>query len=210
MRLPVFLMTIVFIFNSCFNQDKNEKGNAKELTIINTINPTWLDFYKIRNPEFNLNRFRLIQRWKESNLIEGNIVADFDEHFNEIYSQFLINSPDQSMYIDLDYYQKPIIKGGNDSLICEGFGVDQEVNWVNRKTKVIKRIDFCGTTSTIEDAKWIDNSNIVLFGLGENKPIIEFINLEDLEFKLFSYPDTVNCSDNFTEKIRLKKVKFLN
>lgn len=209
MRLFIISVTIIFILSSCSNQNRQGKGDTKELSIISTINRTWLDFYKKNNPDFNLNKFKLIQIRNEGNLMNGVILADFDRNFNKVHSQFLINSPDNSMYIDLDYYQKQIIKRGNEGLICEGFDVDQEVNWVNRKTKVIKRIDFCGTSCSIEDAKWVNNSNIVLFGLSESKPTIEFIDLEHLEFKLFSYPDSINCEDNFTENVRLKQVKFL-
>ena len=55
---------------------------------------------------------------------------------------------------------------------------------------------------------WINNSEIVLFGVYEKKLTIEIINLKNLDFKLYSYPDSIKGAAKYTEEIRIKNVQF--
>ena len=179
----------------------------KELNLIKTINPTWVNYYKSKIKDFNIGKFELIKKWKEKNLLQGNIIADFDKGFNKNHTPFLINSPDSFQYIDLDYYQTNIIKNKKGQLSSSGGEVDQEVNLINRKTKEVKRIDFYGSTSGIEDAKWISNTVVALYGFDVKQLAITVVDFEKLAFKLYLYPDTIGKVD-YSRKIRLKKVKF--
>jgi hypothetical protein len=186
----------------------HETERILDLKSIKTLNPKWTEFYQTRIADFSPAKFELKESWKEDNLITGNILADYNPDFNKNHFQFLINSPDKSQYIDLDYYNLNIIKNPQGEFINQGYEVDQEINWVNRNKKEIKRIGFHGTISKIEDAKWIDNSTVVLFGLFENKLTLKFCNLNSQEFELFIYPDTLRESESYSEKLRLKNVKF--
>ncbi len=181
---------------------------TEKLEIIETINPEWIDFYKTRLTDFNIGKFELLKTWKEDSLLHGNILADFDTNFNFNHEEFLINSPTNSEYIDLDYYLINITQNENNELICAGYDVDQEINWVNRMTKTIRRLNFNGSVSTTEDARWINDSNIVLFGINENKLSLEFINLKTLEFEYFIYPELLTHSESYSELVRLRNVKF--
>jgi hypothetical protein len=167
------------------------------------INSAWFNYYKTEINNFSIDKFELIKKWREKQLIQNNIFGDFDEGFNENHTKFIINSPDKTQYIDLDSYQIDILKNEKGELFSKGGEVDQEIDWVNRKTKEIKRLGFYGSCAWIDDAKWIDNDKVVLFGLNENHLIIKVINLTTLDFFLFEYPD-----ENYTHEIRLKEVKF--
>jgi hypothetical protein len=174
MRKLIQILTILLFLNSCSNPSI---GTSEELQFIKTINPAWINFYKLRITDFKIEKFELIQTLTKKDLIQGNIIGDFDTNFNKNHAQFLINSPDSSEYIDLDYYLISISKDEYGQLSCNGYDVDQEINWVNRKTQTIKRIGYNGTISRTEDAKWINSSNIVLFGTFEKTITLEFIDL---------------------------------
>ena len=238
MKTFALIFISVLIFASCNNQSKNnettflkkDSGSISltnlvpdstnkndtsikieyptELSLIKTLNPIWINYYKSKIINFNIKKFKLIRQWKEKNLLTGGILGDFDSNFNKNHSQFLINSPDKSSYIDLDYSEISIVKNRKGQLIRIGGDVDQEINWVNRKNKDIKRISYCGSISEVEDAKWIDGSKVVLYGTEENRLTIEIINLSSLEYKYFRYPDTVSGKLMYTREVRLKKVKF--
>ena len=179
--------------------------NLDDLLSINSI---WFDYYISEIDEFSIDKFKLVKKWRESQLIQNNIHGDFDENFNINHIKFIINSPDKTQYIDLDSYQIDIIKDENGELISKGGEVDQEIDWVNRKTKEIKRIGFYGSCAWIDDAKWVDNNKVVLFGLNDSHLMINIIDLSTLDFFLFEYPDKLLDRKNFTQEVRLKEVKF--
>lgn len=194
-------------------KEKNESTKVDSECSVNlddllSINSIWFDYYLSEINEFSVDKFKLVKKWRESQLIQNNILGDFDNDFNINHTKFIINSPDKTHYIDLDSYQIDIIKNENGELICKGGEVDQEIDWVNRKTKEIKRIGFYGSSAWIDDAKWVDNTKVVLFGLNDSHLMINIIDLSTLDFFLFEYPDRLLDRKNYTQEVRLKEVKF--
>jgi hypothetical protein len=190
------------IKDTIIKNDSIPSNIKNELEILKTLNPQWIKYYNI-----NINKFKLDKTWQENSLIMGNIVGDFNSKFNKNHSAFLINSPDNSQYIDLDYSSN-FQKNDKNELVITGGEVDQEVNWVNRKTKKIKRL-FFGGSAWIEDAKWINSNEIVLFGYDSyrKKIFIWLIDLSTLHFKSYYYAITIETKSDFNYDIRLKNIK---
>lgn len=208
----------IFAFYSCSEQVKMNRKPLKlneilpvkiknDLKSIQSLNPAWIKYYTSKISNFRIDQFVLKGETKASELINGNIYGDYDKEFNKNHSQFLINSKDNSQYIDLDSYQMTIEKNNKGELICSGVEIDQEINWVNRKTKEIKRIFFASSSTYIDDAIWMNNNKVALLGVTENKLFIEIIDLETLRYKTYIYPTIISKSFNFSSEVRLKKVK---
>jgi hypothetical protein len=178
-----------------------------DLNFIKKLNPAWMNYYHI-----DLVKFKLDTCWSVTELMDGNIRGDFNSGFNKNHIPFLINSPDNKQYIDLDYYTFQIEKNSKNKLVLTGGEVDQEVNLVNRETKKIKRLAFFGPTSSIEDAKWINNEELVLFGVNKDKSklFLEIINIKTLNFNFYSCSYDQKSKKDFAHDIRLKKMKFEN
>ncbi|GEM_PF-5577843 len=235
MKILIYVTIIIYIFYSCSGKAKTNKKplivqemspiNIKndsinsnqdtfikidnDLQLIQNLNSLWIRYYTSKIKNFSYSQFTLMEEKKESKLITGNIFGDYEKEFNQNHSQFLINSKDNSQYIDLDSYQMNIEKNHKGELICSGVEIDQEVNWINRKTKEIKRLTFVGSTTLVEDAIWLNKDVIALLGVSDNKLFIEIINLKTLVYKTFINPNINLNSTNFHREIRLKKVKML-
>jgi hypothetical protein len=175
---------------------------------LSRINNEWVDYYRKIINDFSLEKFELKSNWTEKELLNGNIFGDFDNEFNINHAKFLVNSPDNRQYIDLDSYQINIEKNASGDLILKGGQVDQEINLVNRTTKEIKRIEFFGPTAHIEDIKWIDNNSFVLFGIMNHKLMIEVIQIKELNYYLYVYPVILKEKGDYNMDIRLKDVKY--
>lgn len=207
MRKIAYIL-LIGVLISCSNQQTREHELTNKLDQIRKLNPGWTEFYQKEIIDFNPSKFEFDRRWTENSFYPGNILADFDSNFNANHTRFLINSPDNRKYIDLDFYDRVIDIDENGNLFCKGADVDQEIDVVDRSTREIVRIGFNGPGSITEDAKWIDDSNIVLFGRVENQLTLEFINLKTKESDLFIYPDSLNSEESYTEKVRLREVEF--
>jgi hypothetical protein len=186
----------------------NQQDTIIDLDSLVSLNPSWFKFYQTLNADFDPRKFKFNGKRNVSEYLRGNIIGDFNKEFNKAHSQFLIDSPDGDQYIDLDYYQRSIEKKPDGQLICRGDDVDQEVNWVNRKTQKIYRIFFSGPDAWIEDAKWIDNSRVVLYGVDFKKLSIRIIDLQNHTSEQFQYQDFLPKMGNYSIEIRLQKVKF--
>jgi hypothetical protein len=226
MEKLLYSMIIIFLSATACNEHPQLRfplANEKNSSKVNSLNPDdhsltviikdivkskWFDYYDIKVKDFKIDKFRFKNDRKELKLMQGSIIGDYDKSFNTLHEAFLINSPDGSKYIDLDYYQYPFEKNNRGEIICSGGEPDQEVNLVNRKTKEINRLCFNGTISQVEDALWLGNNAVVLMGYEENKLFLEFIDLDKLHFDHYLYTDTLTFQSTYSEKVRLKKVKF--
>ncbi len=214
MKTIIYILVFTFSLASCTHRKSQnsevQKGeNPDKLMELKSLNPAWYKYYSKKIKHFKYENFQLENKWNEKELITGNIRGDFDSSFDKSSSQFLINSPDNSEYIDLDSYLYVIKKNEKSELICADMDVDQEINWVNRKTKQIKRISFVGPDSRFEDAKWINNSTIALFGVDNKKLFITIIDLKNLDYKSYSYRDTLTEKSQYDRDVRLKSVRFI-
>jgi hypothetical protein len=183
--------------------------NIEDIERLRQLNPAWFKYYSNKIKNFDLAKFSHIRKWDEKEFIPGNIPGDFDPKFNKNHLQFLINSPDRKRYIDLDYYQRQFEKNKSGNLICNGGEVDQEVNLVDRKAKKVLRIGFYGPDSRIEDGKWFDKNNIVLYGIYDKHLMLETIDLETKQCIMYLYLEEYKVNSDYTKEVRLKKVKFL-
>lgn len=205
------ILSLCLLTLSCLNQKKENGLNLTDqnkIKQIESIHPSWFEFYEAQLSDYKNNKFELISTCKQDSLPSGNILTDSDKNYNPIYSEFAIFSPDSLSYLDLDSYQMILIRNEDQLLICEGMEIDQEVNWVNRKTNKVKRLAFCGSACRFEDAKWLDNSQVVLFGICEKKLCLKLIDLQTLEYRHFSYPDTLMGTRRFAQEVRMKHVSF--
>jgi hypothetical protein len=214
MKTIIYILIFIFSLASCTNRKSQNSEVQKEETRdkwmdLKSLNPEWYRYYSKRINHFKFENFQLENKWNEKELIAGTISGDFDSSFDKSNSQFLINSPDYSEYIDLDSYLYVIKKNEKSELICADMDVDQEINWVNRKTKQIKRICFVGPDSRFEDAKWVNNSTIALFGIDNKKLFITIVDLKNLDYESYSYRDTLTQKSQYDRDVRLKSVRFM-
>ncbi|BDS10399.1 hypothetical protein [Aureispira anguillae] len=171
---------------------------------------TWLKYYKMKDASFDPRQFE--SAGKETlELSPGNAWNDTDPNFEKTLSALLINAPDHSQYIDLDSYWMELEKEA-DKIISYSLDLDQEVNWVNRKTKEAYRIGFCGSACEFEDAVWLDNQSFVLMGKEEDKLFLQFIELNKKETELYYYPNPLNSKENYnySKDIRYKALPLVD
>lgn len=192
--------------DSCDNNVLIPNEYIEEFNKALIINTEWISYHKSKISDLSAEKFEIIRKWTEKELITGTIYGDFDKEFNKNHIEFLINSPDNSQYIDLDSYTREFELNEKNQLIWIGDEVDQEINWVNRKNNEIKRIAFCGATSSVEDAKWLNNSTVGLYGINDNNLCITIIDLKNQDYKLFCHPETLQHESKFMQEVRLKKV----
>jgi hypothetical protein len=131
---------------------------------IDTFNTTGFSTYaKQRVPQFDWSKFQLSMVWKEDTLMKAAYKPD--QKFYATYGSLLKWSPDSSSFIDLDSYNIDITKDKNGKLKGQELGPDSEVSLVNPKTGQKTRLLFLGPGSSVEDALWMDNNNLVLMGV---------------------------------------------
>ncbi len=116
-------------------------------------------------PGFDWSKFVMTDAWKEDTMYTS--VFQPDSAYYENYGRFLKYSPDSSYFIDLDSYNIHISKDSKGNWIGEELGPDTEVSLINPSTKEKTRLIFLGPGSSVEDAQWLDDENIVLMGVQE-------------------------------------------
>lgn len=106
-------------------------------------------------------KFHLAKAWVDS-LKSDPFTALKD--FYAAYGPYLKYSPDSSMFIDLDSYGISIEKDENGKWVGSEGGPDVEIGLVNTKAGKKSRLLFLGPGSTIDDAYWFNDDDIVLLG----------------------------------------------
>lgn len=193
----VFIIISLIILNSC-----SQPESERELLRKNS----WLKYYQISMENFD----------DTLNIDKADwYVIDFnpnDENL-EIYNEFFIYSPDSKCYIDLDSYNLVLEKDSADNLVSYGGEVDYEVGLVNIKAKQRLRIIFCGTDCWPEEAEWIDNENIHIYGFSNIDniaiPTIWEYNLTEQSLvEMKSNFVVKKAPGSYVETVRLDNVKF--
>lgn len=198
----------ILLLLACSTNSKQKKEKPFDLNTLVKINPHWVGFYQNRINDFHSSKFEITKSWTTDSWEAGNIKSDTDPDFDQIYKPFLIDSKDRIQYIDLDSYQKQLEMDENGKIVFVGSEPDQEVNWVNRETNEIKRISFVGSAAKIEDASWLDEERVILFGKTGNTVFLELIDLSLKKHTLFQYPDTIYKSDDYLKMVRMKAIRF--
>ena len=201
------VIIIIFCITACSTSSNKDAEAARgEINKAFELNPAWVQYYSKLLPGFSAEKFIPAFEITKKGLNSANILGDFDKNYDTLFSRFIIESPDKSQYIDLDSYRMADIKKEKGKLTCIGFEPDQEVDWVNRNTHKIYRLELNGPDELIEDAKWVDDSNIFLYGFAEGQALIWSVNLKTFQYKYFDMRDTLTAKSEYTTKIRLKNV----
>ena len=181
--------------------------SEQEILLSNGVDIT--GFIKSKKPAFDWKQFQLTEYWN----VDSFITQPFspDKNFYETYGKLLKYSPDSSFFIDLDSYNLSIKKDNKGNWIAEEAGPDTEVSLVNAKTNKKVRLVFVGPGGSIEDARWIDKNNLLLFGTYANDSGISLaavwkINVPEKAFFLYESNDASLAGKltGYTRKVRLK------
>lgn len=196
-RISALIVLILIIVISCKQTDTERKLIRKS---------SWFEYYQIEvksfNDTLNIDKSRRY-------VIDYNPKAEYLENYNE----FFIYSPNNNFYIDLDSYSLILEKDSMDNLISYGGEVDTEVGLVNINANERLRILFCGTACWPEEAEWIDNENIQIYGFSDldNLPVptIWAYNLTDTALlEIRSNSVVKKTPGSYIESVRLDKVNF--
>ena len=126
--------------------------------------PLWINLWQGIISEFNVATF------KEVN--EKSIVPDMESAYDvsqqdKLYELIYVYSPDKTKFVNprlgMELYNE-------DGKIKAALGVDSGVTLVDLKNKQWKRLLFCGTPCSFDDAVWIDNNIFAVVGHSEYYP----------------------------------------
>ncbi len=159
----------------------------------------WVSYYKSNEPGFSLNHFNL-EKTDTLSFIQGNVLGNFDDNFDEVYADFIVFNRAKDKYIDFDSYQWEL--ADDKSML---FSPDQEINLIDINAQTVTRIGFMGSLQWAEDAFWENDSTVVLLGNSDDKiPFIREIDLNSRVEKTFRYSDSLNFKSKYPE-LRFKK-----
>jgi hypothetical protein len=139
------------------------------------------------------------------------IVMKYEDHQDlELYREFFIFSPDSTKYIDLDSYSL-VFERVDGALHFMGSGPDTEVAVVNLVDSTRKRILFCGPSCIPEDASWLGNNKITIFGLSDptGNQFLPFIHIYDLNKKTvarYVSDKPGKAPNSYIEEVRLSNI----
>jgi hypothetical protein len=121
------------------------------------------------------------------------------------YYPYLIFSSDSSQAIDLYSYNYVLVKKEGKTVAASG-GPDTEIALVDLVNKTRRRIFFGGPSIVIYDARWLNDSTILLAGsevVGDKKgiPVFWRMDLNQNQREAFYYTDTLRLdSDAWIDK----------
>lgn len=210
LMLPLSLAVLMF---ACVKeQDENLQNRDNEVSADRKVDfkemendrlKEWTDYYQTLDASFDLAKFQFSGQ-DTIHYMDGWIDAIYDSNFDSVYLDYLIFSPNQKKYIDIDSYFWQVEDGR------AYFSPDQEIDLVDIEEKTIKRVAFRGPSQIIESAFWINNK---IFFLLENSeefgPSITEFNLDNNLKKYYQYKDSVHIESQFTENKLKKKGIFL-
>jgi hypothetical protein len=191
----IFLTAFLFLNFNYKNIYQHERQNQ------------WLDYHKLRIENFTDTTFL-------GNVKQFEFIYENFEEQNDLFEEFFIYSSDSSCYLDLYSYSLILEKQPDNSILALGIEPDSEVGLVRIKEKQKIRIHFCGTICWIEEAEWIDNENIHLFGFSKENnitvPTIWKYNLKSKEKITVKTKHNIKASlGGYLVNVRMKKIRFL-
>ena len=207
----LYILLIGFLF-SCdkkqsIDPEKQIIKSTNDSTEISILNPeietltNWINYYRNEvDSSFSLENFKL-QSIEKLPKIKGSVYGIFDEHFDEIYKEFIVYSPNRQNYVDFDSYQWSF-DSIKKQLVYEA---DQEINLVKIFENKVERIGFRGPSYRVENAYWQNDSIIILLENSSDKvPTINKIDINSMKITTFNYQDTLKKASDFSN-IRIKK-----
>ncbi|WP_298737228.1 hypothetical protein [uncultured Chitinophaga sp.] len=104
-----------------------------------------------------------LQRTTTDTLALADSLYMEEERFEQ-FKQFFVYSPDSSQVVDMVSYGNFLHQGRNGKVVLEAGEPDTEVSIVNVQTKKRERILFCGPSTVVKQAVWIDDHTILIAG----------------------------------------------
>jgi len=229
MRIPFLsaafvVMSVMCACNSNENKQDNDEvtttdslsektGNElSENTITILDNSPIYSFAKAKSTGFDWKSFQLTKFWKEDSMFTRPFQPE--KNFFENYGAFLRYSPDSSKFIDLDSYNLEIEKNSKGQYVASAQGPDTEVSLVDLNKGQKIRLVFLGPGSMVEDARWIDNENLIIIGAEEETDKAEptasiyTFNIPSRRFEVYQSSDSAVTENlkGYWKKERLKSV----
>lgn len=213
MKKLKYILVLLILVSSC-QENKNspkkqiekqvEKKEEPVHTYFHRINATdsiltnWVNYYKTYDTTFSIKNFehKFAQPFTR---MPGTVHGNFHEEFNPVYEPFLMHSPNNKFYVDIDSYTWEVfVDRGKEEV---SFAPDQEINLVSKDKKTVTRIDFRGPSEWVEDAFWVNDSIVVLLENSDEKiPALTLIRLFDDTKEYYRYKDTLNFKSGFSQK----------
>jgi|SRR5690554_2266881 len=199
------LLIICFLILSC-NEDKKQENRIDE-SIEHVKHPDlaqWINYYQTEiDSSFLVSKF-IFEAETTITKTEGSATPRFDKSFDKIYSDFLIYSPNQKKYIDIDSYQWSLNTATNEPM----FEVDQEITLVDLESEKVWRIGFLGPSYVVENALWQNDSIVLLLQNSYDQvPSIQKVNVNTFSKSTYIYNDTLAKKSDY----RIKRInKILN
>ena len=141
--------------------ETNDSVFSREL--IDTFNTVAFPGVTSKAGNIDWTRFRMTNTWSIDTLNYRPFRPAKD--FYKVYGPYLKYSPDSSMFIDIDSYNIDIEKDKNGHSTATDMGPDFEVSLVNTRSHSKARLLFFGPGSTIADAYWLNDDELILIGV---------------------------------------------
>ncbi|WP_196888557.1 hypothetical protein [Aureivirga sp. CE67] len=178
---------------------QNTKLELTKETQKDSILNRWFSYYKNLDSTFSFENFEL-ESERKIDTMPGFAFAIFDKEFEKYHEPFLVFNSSKKKYIDFDSYFWFI---NSENKI--NFEIDQEIDLVDIKSKMIYRVAFRGPSQLVEDAFWENDYTVYLLEvLEENTPIISKIDLRYFSRKVYFYNKKLSKKSNYQE-LRFKE-----
>lgn len=174
------------------SEPKKDSNLLKKLILAKL--PEWVNHWRSVIPEFDPENFSQNYKGKLPDLVTELQDYQSEDYFN----QYMIYSPDSSMYIDLYSYGMEIIR--RNGRFIASFSPDVEAAVVDVENQRRHRLLFIGTMGKFEDAFWISGEELIIVGNGEldtgYSPVFWHICLNDSTLKNYAYSRSTNYDVN--------------
>ncbi|HEY6977382.1 MAG TPA: hypothetical protein VH396_13890 [Chitinophagaceae bacterium] len=175
-------MILFLISTSCSNNEQQaKKENTIEDDSLQTVKSivsedsvmvfrndagNWIG-ESIQKTGLDWNRFHLTEFWSDDSLQEKSFEPS--QEFYKDYAQVLRWSPDSTYVLDIGSYGSVKVKDKNGKTQIESGEPDTEVSMIYPKTKSKTRLLFFGPGTVIVDGRWLDNSQVAVLGMYDEK-----------------------------------------
>ncbi len=132
--------------------------------LLETKLPEWVEGWRTLSPGFTITAFKWVGASSLTYEIERPYISD--EPVEQLRQPLYVYSPDRSRFIDLFVTMELFKENGK---LVAAFDVDSAVELVDVEGKVRRRLGFCGSVCTFDDAAWVTNDVLVVVGAHEDE-----------------------------------------
>ena len=165
---------------------KSEAGKSEDpSSLYSATTSDWLD----SNLQPGNKTLTLEEQWTDDSLHSEPFVLN--EEFISNYHTVLKWSPDSTYILDIGSYGSIPVTDENGKTRLEGGEPDTEIALIDRKNNERTRYIFVGPSSTIIDAKWLSNNEVVVLGTFKTDTahadtLLWFIDRSEKLFRLYN------------------------